>query len=66
MSSYSLFFFNKELCYTESIKVKNKFMKNNTTKKILFVSRPIAPPWDEASKNFAYNLAKEITKIIQI
>jgi phosphatidylinositol alpha-1,6-mannosyltransferase len=28
--------------------------------KILFVSRPIAPPWDEASKNFAYNLAKEI------
>ncbi|MDD3498423.1 MAG: glycosyltransferase family 4 protein [Candidatus Moranbacteria bacterium] len=29
-------------------------------KKILYVSRPIAPPWDEASKNFAYNLAKEI------
>ncbi|MDH4330817.1 MAG: glycosyltransferase family 4 protein [Candidatus Moranbacteria bacterium] len=28
-------------------------------KKILFVSRPIAPPWDEASKNFAYHLAKE-------
>lgn len=28
-------------------------------KKILFVSRPIAPPWDEASKNFAYNLSKE-------
>ena len=31
-----------------------------TPKKILFVSRPITPPWDEASKNFAYNLAKEI------
>ncbi len=35
-------------------------MINNNPKKILFVSRPIAPPWDEASKNFAYNLAKEI------
>lgn len=34
----------------------------NNFKKILFVSRPIAPPWDEASKNFAYNLAKEIAK----
>ena len=32
-----------------------------TPKKILFVSRPITPPWDEASKNFAYNLAKEIS-----
>jgi glycosyltransferase involved in cell wall biosynthesis len=27
-------------------------------KKILLVTRPIAPPWDEASKNFAYHLAK--------
>lgn len=26
-------------------------------KKILLVTRPICPPWDEASKNFAYNLA---------
>ncbi len=26
-------------------------------KKILLVTRPIALPWDEASKNFAYNLA---------
>ena len=26
-------------------------------RKILLVTRPIAPPWDEASKNFAYNLA---------
>lgn len=32
-------------------------------KKILYVSRPIAPPWDEASKNFAYNLAKKIAEI---
>jgi glycosyltransferase involved in cell wall biosynthesis len=31
-------------------------------KKILFITRPIAPPWDEASKNFAYNLAKEVAK----
>lgn len=29
-------------------------------KKILYVSRPIAPPWDEASKNFAYNLSKKV------
>lgn len=27
-------------------------------RKILLVTRPIAPPWDEASKNFAYTLAK--------
>ncbi len=33
---------------------------DKTPKKILYVSRPITPPWDEASKNFAYNLAKEI------
>lgn len=31
-------------------------------KKILFVSRPIAPPWDEASKNFAHNLSKEVAQ----
>lgn len=30
---------------------------SNGVKKILLVTRPIAPPWDEASKNFAYNLA---------
>lgn len=29
-------------------------------KRILLVTRPIAPPWDEASKNFAFNLAKNI------
>ena len=28
--------------------------------KILLVTRPICPPWDEASKNFAYYLAKNI------
>jgi len=28
-------------------------------KKILLITRPIAPPWDEASKNFAYHLAKD-------
>ncbi len=36
-------------------------MSINKTKEILYVSRPISPPWDEASKNFAYNLAKEIS-----
>ncbi|MCX6763756.1 MAG: hypothetical protein NTZ97_03445, partial [Candidatus Moranbacteria bacterium] len=29
-------------------------------KKILLVTRPICPPWDEASKNFAYYLAKNL------
>jgi phosphatidylinositol alpha-1,6-mannosyltransferase len=29
-------------------------------KKILLVTRPICPPWDEGSKNFAYALAKNI------
>lgn len=36
-------------------------MNNNNHKKILLVTRPIAPPWDEASKNFAYYLAKNIS-----
>lgn len=31
-----------------------------STKKILLVTRPLVPPWDEASKNFAYFLAKSI------
>ncbi|KKQ51441.1 MAG: Glycosyltransferase [Parcubacteria group bacterium GW2011_GWD2_38_11] len=29
-------------------------------RKILLITRPIAPPWDEASKNFAYYLAKSV------
>jgi glycosyltransferase involved in cell wall biosynthesis len=29
--------------------------------KVLLVTRPIAPPWDEASKNFAYYLAKSVS-----
>ncbi len=28
--------------------------------KILLITRPIAPPWDEASKNFAFYLAKKV------
>jgi len=28
---------------------------------ILLVTRPLTPPWDEASKNFAIELAKELT-----
>lgn len=30
-------------------------------RKVLLITRPIAPPWDEASKNFAYYLAKNLT-----
>lgn len=33
--------------------------KNN--KKILLVTRPLSPPWDEASKNFAFDLVKNIS-----
>jgi glycosyltransferase involved in cell wall biosynthesis len=29
-------------------------------KKVLLITRPICPPWDEASKNFAYYLAKNL------
>ncbi len=29
-------------------------------KKVLLVTRPIVPPWDEASKNFAYFLARSV------
>ncbi len=29
--------------------------------KILYVTRPLCPPWDEASKNFAFDLARNIT-----
>ncbi|MDP3957230.1 MAG: glycosyltransferase family 4 protein [bacterium] len=31
-----------------------------STKKILLATRPLVPPWDEASKNFAYFLGREI------
>src|SRR3989338_270530 len=31
-----------------------------STKKILLATRPLVPPWDEASKNFAYFLGKDI------
>ncbi len=34
-------------------------------KTVLFVTRPIAPPWDEASKNFAYHLAINLAKLNQ-
>ena len=32
-------------------------------KRILLVTRPISPPWDEASKNFAYFIAKNINEM---
>lgn len=38
----------------------NHNQKDLTIKKILFFTRPIAPPWDEASKNFAYGLSNTI------
>jgi len=31
------------------------------TKKVLLATRPLIPPWDEASKNFAYFLGKTVT-----
>lgn len=34
---------------------------SRTKKNILFVTRPLSPPWDEASKNFAYDLACNVT-----
>jgi len=34
----------------------------NKNPEILLVTRPLTPPWDEASKNFAYLLAKNLKK----
>lgn len=38
--------------------IKNQ---SESQKNILFVTRPLSPPWDEASKNFAYDLACNIS-----
>lgn len=38
----------------------NQNTSSESRKKILLVTRPICPPWDEASKNFAYYLSKNI------
>ena len=35
-------------------------MPSNKKTQILLATRPLVPPWDEASKNFAYFLAKSI------
>lgn len=35
-------------------------------KKVLLITRPICPPWDEASKNFAYYLAKNCQGDLEI
>lgn len=32
-------------------------------KKILLITRPLAPPWDEGSKNFTFFLAKNLTDL---
>lgn len=32
-------------------------------KKVLLVTRPLSPPWDEGSKNFAYFLAKNVSGV---
>lgn len=36
------------------------YFESMSTPSILLVTRPLVPPWDEASKNFAYFLAKSI------
>ncbi len=38
--------------------IKNQ---SESQKNILFVTRPLSPPWDEASKNFAFDLACNTT-----
>ncbi len=35
-------------------------MKTSPQPSVLYVTRPLCPPWDEASKNFAHDLAKHI------
>jgi len=40
--------------------MKNK--KKKRENKILFYTRPIIPPWDEASKNLAFNIAINLSK----
>ena len=37
--------------------------QENHKKRILLITRPICPPWDEGSKNFAYYLAKNIKNL---
>ena len=37
-------------------------METDKTPEILLVTRPLTPPWDEATKNFAYILAKSLKK----
>lgn len=39
----------------------NSNITPSSVKKILIVTRPLSPPWDEASKNFIYTLAKNIS-----
>jgi len=42
---------------------KKQFMHTiGNDKKILLVTRPLCPPWDEASKAFAYTLARTATR----
>lgn len=36
-------------------------MSDTYQKSILLATRPLVPPWDEASKNFAYFLGREVT-----
>lgn len=43
-----------------NLKNFKNFMKNSN-KKILLVTRPLSPPWDEASKNFAFDLVRNIS-----
>lgn len=40
--------------------MSSPFTANSHMKKVLLATRPLVPPWDEASKNFAYFLGKSI------
>jgi len=36
---------------------------SSSTPRALYVTRPLCPPWDEASKNFAHDLAKHVRHV---
>jgi glycosyltransferase involved in cell wall biosynthesis len=46
------------LIYSNNMSAKGGSARGG--KKVLLVTRPICPPWDEASKNFAYYLVRNI------
>jgi glycosyltransferase involved in cell wall biosynthesis len=40
---------------------KLQVVPSGKSKSVLLATRPLVPPWDEASKNFAYFLGREVT-----